>query len=183
VSTQPGDHEPGVDPTDVLGRRIAGWVIDVVMFIALALAMAVVFGQRHRGGACDDLTRGHAVSQCFALGHNAYLVSGAHFWATTAIAVAWFVVIHGVVQGRTGRSPGKALCGVRVIGEDGTAPGIGRSLVRSACWVADGFPFLLGPVVGGVAMVSSRGHRRLGDLAGGTWVVDRRWAGPPPTMP
>ncbi|HVX19418.1 MAG TPA: RDD family protein [Acidimicrobiales bacterium] len=167
------------DPTAVVGRRIAAWAIDLVMFAALEVLLVVSLGTRHHQGACDQLTRGHAAAQCLSLGSNTYLVAGGRLALGTAISVTWFLGLFSLLQGLTGRTPGKLLTGVRVVGPDGHAPGIRPAFVRSVCWVADGFPYLLGPVVGGVAMVSTAGHQRLGDRAAHTWVVATGAAGVP----
>lgn len=170
----PAGQLPAGDPTAVVGSRIAAWVVDLVMFVALELLVVVALGERHHRTTCGALTKGHPASQCVSLGSSSYILTGPRFWLGTAITVAWFLCVFGLLQGLTGRSPGKALCRVRVVRSGGGPPGIGRSLLRSVCWAADGFPYVLGPVVGGVAMVSGTGHRRLGDLAAGTWVVGHR---------
>jgi uncharacterized RDD family membrane protein YckC len=170
---------PAGDPTAVIPRRIIAWLVDLVSFVAFAIVVALALGRRHAGIACKAVTHQRVFTQCLTLGHDAWVVSGARFWLATLLAAGWFVAVFGVLQGHRGASPGKLLTGLRVVGPEGAAIGTTRSLVRSLCWAADGFPYLLGPVVGGVAMVSSRGHRRLGDLAADSYVVAADAAGRP----
>ncbi len=165
------------DPTAVLLRRITAWVIDLAMFVVLELVLIVGLGRHRTGISCDVAKSGHAFSQCISVGTNTWLVTGGRFWAALAVSVTWFVLIPGVLQGEAAATPGKFATGLRVVRADGYRCGVGRALLRSLCWAIDGFPVLLGPVVGGVAMVSTRGHRRVGDLAADTYVVQRAACG------
>jgi uncharacterized RDD family membrane protein YckC len=83
--------------------------------------------------------------------------------------VLLYLLVFVIVQGRTGASPGKALLGIRVVRPDGTKSGVLRSLVRALCWVIDGLSILL-PIALWTAWFTP-GHRRVGDLAAGTFVV------------
>src|SRR3546814_1986520 len=69
-----------------------------------------------------------------------------------------------VLQGLTGWTIGKLITGLRVVGEDGRAPGLGKALLRWVLWVLDGFPYVL-PLVGGIVALTTVGHRRVGDMA------------------
>ncbi len=71
-----------------------------------------------------------------------------------------------------GRSPGKALFGLRVVDLQGVPVGLGDSLVRNLVRIVDFLPFLYG--IGVVTMFAGRQPRRLGDLAAGTVVVHDR---------
>lgn len=70
-----------------------------------------------------------------------------------------------------GQTPGKWVCGIRVIDERGLRLHFPQVVMRNLLRAVDGFPF--GYVVGGlVALIHPRGQR-LGDLAAGTLVVAR----------
>ncbi len=140
------------------------------MFLAVEIALVAGLGDRRVDTSCSHVARRFA-SQCLPLGGDSYVVSGWQFWLATALTISWFVAVHCALQGWTGLTPGKALLGIRVVSAEGSAPGFRAALVRSLLWVVDGFPFLLGPVIGGVAMVSTPGHQRVGDRAAQTWVV------------
>ena len=62
--------------------------------------------------------------------------------------------------------------------EQGKVVGIGRSFVRTIAWIGDAITCGL-PIVGGVMMVSNKGHRRLGDMIAGTYVVKKESVGRP----
>src|SRR3546814_15167681 len=69
-----------------------------------------------------------------------------------------------VLQGLTGWTIGKLTTGLRVVGEDGRAPGLGQALLRWVLWVPHGFPYVL-PLVGGLVALTAVGHRRAGARA------------------
>jgi uncharacterized RDD family membrane protein YckC len=77
-----------------------------------------------------------------------------------------------------GRSPGKALAGLRVIRRDGTPIDLRSSVVRNVLRIADILPYYYS--VGLVSMVLSSSGERLGDHVAGTIVVrlDRPQAAP-----
>src|SRR3546814_12956826 len=57
-----------------------------------------------------------------------------------------------VLQGLTGWTIGKLITGLRVVGEDGRAPGLGKALLPWVLWVLDAFPYVLPPVDGTLAV-------------------------------
>jgi uncharacterized RDD family membrane protein YckC len=83
-----------------------------------------------------------------------------------------------IVQGATGASIGKHIMRLRVVNGDGSAHGILKALGRWAMLIVDNQPCGI-PIVGFVCALSSRGHRRVGDMVLGTYVVDRAAAGRP----
>ena len=75
----------------------------------------------------------------------------------------------GLVEWRwEGRTPGKRVAGIRVIGVDGLPAGLGACMLRTLLRYADAMPTVAMAL--GV-MVCSGDFRRLGDLAAGTLVV------------
>jgi uncharacterized RDD family membrane protein YckC len=88
-------------------------------------------------------------------------------------AAAWILLYVGL-QGFTGATIGKGAAGIRTVKKTGDPPGILRALVRSILLPIDSLPsapFL--PLVGTIFAVTTDGHKRLGDLVGGTYVVDK----------
>lgn len=96
--------------------------------------------------------------------------SGAALDAVLFPALAiWFfyhLVLEIVMHGRT---PGKRMAGVRIIGSDGLTPASGALLIRNVFRLIDSMPmfYMLGL---GVALFHPR-HQRIGDLAAGTLLV------------
>jgi uncharacterized RDD family membrane protein YckC len=83
----------------------------------------------------------------------------------------------GVVAGITGATIGKVLVGIRVVQEDGSVVGIPRSLLRGLCFFVDIF------FVGIVLASTTRGHRRLGDMAAHSYVVTKEAVDHPIVVP
>ncbi|MBR1547718.1 MAG: RDD family protein [Prevotella sp.] len=76
-------------------------------------------------------------------------------------SLLWELLAHG-------QTPGKRILKLRVVKADGSQPSLGALLMRWMLWIADG------PTMGfaGVAAILlSRNHQRLGDMAAGTMVI------------
>lgn len=82
----------------------------------------------------------------------------------------WFYPILFEVFSR-GATPGKKLCQLVVLHDDGTPVEWGASFVRNTLRALDFLPLLYG--VGLITMLLGNGFQRLGDLAAGTVVVYR----------
>ena len=68
-----------------------------------------------------------------------------------------------------GATPGKRMCNLRVLHENGTPVGWRASVARNLIRAVDFLPFFYG--FGMIAMLLNRDFKRLGDLAAGTIVV------------
>ncbi len=138
-----------VDPTDVLWKRVGAFLIDEVIYLTLVLAAFVVLPG----------------------------------WIGAIVTVLFAAVLWGalfiVVQGVTGATIGKHICGLRVVTAEGHPADTRQSLVRSLAWIVDGFPYLL-PLTGYAAAFGDKRAQRLGDRWAGTFVVDRRFVGQAP---
>jgi uncharacterized RDD family membrane protein YckC len=86
--------------------------------------------------------------------------------------VAWallLTLVFSALEGHTGKTPGKVLLGIRVVGTDLRPCGFGRSLARNLLLAVDGF--LLYQV--GVMMIAlSARQQRFGDVVGKTLVIE-----------
>jgi uncharacterized RDD family membrane protein YckC len=83
-------------------------------------------------------------------------------------AVALFFVYFVVCEGLFGRTLGKRILGLRVVGEDGAPIFLGAALLRNLLRIVDGLLFYL---VGAISVWSSPTRQRLGDRAAHTYVV------------
>ena len=81
------------------------------------------------------------------------------------VIFAYFIVLEGL----TGATLGKALCGIRVVAVGGGRPGLRRSLVRNLLRMVDGLPML--NIIGIVLIATSVERTRFGDIHAGTRVV------------
>ena len=172
------------DPTRVLARRTLAWLLDVALFQATFLATIVVFGQRFTGAAIAAEPAGFRFESgdatlwfpkgVPALGDSVLVVPGDKFWL--AVALFWVVLLVDwvLVQGLTGATFGKWICRLRCVTRERPKPGIGRAFVRTLLWVIDLIEIVL--PIGFILATFTKGHRRVGDFAGGTFVVDRHFA-------
>lgn len=190
------------DPTDVVGRRIVAYIIDTIIllvvvgvaFFALAESDPFAFGGdagdrigRAFGEADPDTDFDGAWSFSEAVGGfigvdedefeiTVRIVEGGAFWAVNGIGLAAALGLLVLLQGASGKTPGKAMLGLTTVAADGSPPGIGRAALRYLVLFVDaGLLFLPGLI----AALASKGHRRLGDMAAGTYVVRSAAAGQP----
>jgi uncharacterized RDD family membrane protein YckC len=92
--------------------------------------------------------------------------SGWELFAELLIAWLYFVLLEWLWNGQT---IGKRIFGLRVISEDGEPARFVAVIVRNLVRVVDFLPFFYG--FGLVALIVSPRSQRLGDYAGGTFVV------------
>lgn len=178
--------QPGPDPTAVMGRRTLAWVADLLLYagvVAAGFASMAEYTDVPPGVADEDACalleaqNGELPGGCIALDGTLYLLDTSEAGAQTLISLGWLALFI-VLQGLTGASPGKLLFGLRVVDRYGARCGIGKSLGRTLMWAIDAAPWLV-PVVGPIAAFTSTGHRRVGDLAAGTYVVTSSAVGSP----
>jgi uncharacterized RDD family membrane protein YckC len=178
------------DPTAVVGRRIGAWLIDLVIYLVVAFAVtAMTGGVRLETGEFPNERSAELYCDAWQDSHDGFCSrtsnSDGTYDVTTieggfgGLAVwAGHLVAYSVIQGLLGGSLGKIAVGLRVVDEDGKVIGIGRSFARTIAWIGDAITCGL-PIVGGVMMVSNKGHRRLGDMLAGTYVVSKSSVGTP----
>jgi uncharacterized RDD family membrane protein YckC len=162
-------------------RRAPAYLLDLITrlcIIALALALLITFGIL--GGGVSTLLASFSV----AIGLVGYFL------------LSWFYGVFFETY-YNGRTPGKWLLGIRVIGSDGHPISGKQALLRNLVRVADMAPIATLPsfdsentllsffplttgLVGVITMLCTRRLQRLGDLAAGTMVVidERNWSIP-----
>jgi uncharacterized RDD family membrane protein YckC len=132
-----------------VGSRFASALVDylIQIVIIVALALVLVYGAGLDGGTTA--------------------VSGA-LWILGFFLVFWgYDVAFEVLN--SGRTPGKALNGLRVVRESGAPVTFGTSAVRNVIRIIDILPGTY--LVGMTSILVTRRNQRLGDLAAGTLVV------------
>ncbi len=179
----------GVDPTKALWRRIFAYVIDASVGWLIVVGVATALGNIDTMDArrcpddlddervCLDLTSGTGDDddqQILLIDTDAVLIAA-------GAGLAWVLLNSVLVQGATGATVGKFITGARVVRPDGRPPGPWKALGRTLMLVIDTITLIL-PLGLWVAMFS-RGHRRLGDMAAGTYVVKAQYAGRPVVLP
>jgi len=174
------------DETAVMGRRTLAWIADVLLYagiVAAGFASMAEYVDVPPGvadeDACDLLEEqnGDLPGGCIATDGTVYLLDTSEAGVQTVLSLGWFAFFV-VLQGVTGGSPGKLLFGLRVVDQYGNRCGIGKSLGRTLMWAVDAAPWIV-PLVGPITAFTSTGHRRVGDLAAGTYVVTSSAVGSP----
>jgi hypothetical protein len=190
LPSAPGAFPPVLrDPTDVIGRRFAAWVIDwgiaLVMFVALAVSLAESNEYLTSSQAVDecDFINDFTDEFCVPVENSAYVYQGGDIALIFLLPALYTFLNDGLLTGVTGFSIGKGVVGLRVVRQsDGRLAGVGRCLLRWLLWAADWAPYCF-PLVGLITALVAKGHRRVGDMAAGTLVVDKHDVGVVPVVP
>jgi uncharacterized RDD family membrane protein YckC len=172
------------DPTAVMGRRIVAHLVDTILYaaaFAIPFALLATSQDIPRALGDDDVSFEWVNDQAvLRVADTVWILDGSEFWTTIGIGAGVFLLSTVLIEGLRGRTLGKSLTGIRTVRADGEPPGIGRAFLRTLLWIVDQFPTGFAfPLVGGVAAFASRGHRRVGDMAGGTYVVGRAYVSQP----
>jgi uncharacterized RDD family membrane protein YckC len=187
--------QPVADPTAVVGRRIGAYAIDTLLILVLALVVLIpsfddyadqqeftTSGQAQQ--YCEDVNDTTTNAFCINLNTTVYELAGddanaftQRAWVTPALVGLLNLV---VLQGLTGASVGKLILGLRVVRENGQKAGIGWAALRYLLLAVDSICCFL---PGAVLVFTTKGHRRLGDMAASTFVVRAGQVGTPPQIP
>lgn len=190
------------DPTDVVGRRIGAYAIDVVLMVVLtAAAIVPIFlsaletapagtvdcgtnGSFNNDTTFDQSPRTNEPSFCFEDNDRVrYIPVGDE----NSMTASFYGIAFGiqalnlvVLQGLTGASLGKLMVGLRVIRQDGRKAGIGWAALRWVLLFIDSICLFLPGIV---LVFVTKGHRRLGDMAASSFVVRKESVGTQPQVP
>ncbi|BBL78612.1 hypothetical protein RxyAA322_04660 [Rubrobacter xylanophilus] len=133
----------------VTGRRVLATIVDGIFFFFLFLPLNLITGLAGAASGSEEVAAG--------LSFLASLIA-------LPVGFAYYVL----TEGYWGRTLGKAVCGIRVIREDGGTPGFGPAAIRTILRLVDG---LFGYLVAFVVVLASERRQRLGDMAARTLVV------------
>ena len=161
-----------MDPTNVVGRRVGAFLIDLLIAAAISAASWYALTKEIEGPCFGGGIEIGGNCRGFTVGS-----SGQEIWGLINLIAG--LVIFAVVPGLTGTSPGKSLTGIRVISRHGGKPGIGKALVRYVMWIVDAFPYIIPYLTGFITALTDDQHRRLGDRVAGTLVVHKEAADQP----
>jgi uncharacterized RDD family membrane protein YckC len=198
------------DPTAVIGRRIGAAAVDWIIVIVVwgALFATMVDGMNAEGvDLCADVfsesdffdddfgtsstSTQSDIQACSRDGALIIVSEGDSLILDQddlnligLLTLGYEVLVFGLWQGLAGATPGKLLFGIRTVKDDGGAPGIGRALLRWVLWIVDALPYVcILPLVGIITASASKGHRRVGDMAAKTFVIDKSSFGQPVVVP
>jgi uncharacterized RDD family membrane protein YckC len=165
------------DPTAVLGRRYGAFFIDLVITLIVFGALFFPLAKQRTVAEMERLPGCHRTSTTTIKCDNRAIVTlGSTVYEAPAasillLEVGFSFLYYGVLTGLAGGTIGKFATGIRVVKDDGSIVGVGRSLLRWILFAVDG-PLTLF-LCGIITTATSRGHRRLGDMAAGSYVVGK----------
>src|SRR4030088_3747571 len=157
-----------------MGRRVVAFIIDGVLLTAVFAGL--FFALANHTDQALSLT-GTNVHVTF--NNDTYYLQGSDASSFYVVELLIGLLYGGVIQGLTGRTIGKLICGIRVMREDGSRPGIGRGVLRWVLLIVDDFPYIIPMLTGFIVALSNERRRRVGDMAAGTFVVRAGTAGVP----
>ena len=183
-------YAPVHDPTAVMGRRFGAWIIDFVIGAIVVFVLFVAFATRESYGSssraeavCDDINANRSDYICVPADTEVFLWKDTDLLVIALVGSGFWFLNDAVLTGITGFSIGKGIVGLRVVRQrDGQLAGFGRSSARWAMWIADWAPYCI-PIVGLATANATKGHRRVGDMVAGTFVVDKNQVGIAPQVP
>jgi len=172
-----------------MGRRIGAFFIDAAVVIVVFLVFFFPFATKRTVAETDALPgcnrkfEDRSQVECdnraiIQLDDDVY---EADIGPTAGLNIVFSLLYFGVLQGLTGATLGKLATGIRVVDANGTIANIGKSLIRWIVFLVDG-PFSL-YACGLFTSLFTKGHRRLGDMAAGTYVVAQASVGRPVVIP
>lgn len=155
------------EPTRVVGRRVAAFLIDGLLLWGVSIALFIATADQV---PVETITDSASTLNLEVNGDRWLLEGSSATLFGVLVGAAWLIYL-GVVPGLTGWTPGKLLVGVRVVGTDGGRVGAARGVVRSLGWIVDGFPYFLPGLTGFIVAQSTRRHQRVGDQVATSFVV------------
>ena len=176
-------YQAPIDPTNVALKRIVSvvvdvgiaWVIYAILFAAFSKPNVEFFNSFNSSvNACGG------ASFCSSFGSRH--VSGGTALLIWAVYWGYMVGVFVLQRGLTGKTLGTMAMGIVTVNEQGKPIGIGYALLRSVAGIVDYIPCCF-PIVGTVTIFATKGHRRVGDMAGKSFVIDKAYAGQPVVVP
>jgi hypothetical protein len=169
-----------------MGRRVAAWLVDSIIILAPSVALFtsqleyLEESELNQSGVdfCEEfMDREEGV--CVDAGDRVYFSEGVPV-APWVLGLGLAILINVLIQAFKGWTPGKLLFGIRTVAEDGRVPGVGRAIIRWLLLLVDD---LCAGLVGLIVALTSKGHRRVGDMAAKTFVVGKEYMGSPILVP
>jgi len=139
-----------------IGSRFLAGFLDLVLLILLFLAVLAAIWLMH-----------------LTLPLEAFGAWATAFFLITTFVISWGYFVAFEYWGN-GQTPGKRAGRIRVVKEGGRPIQFADVAIRNLLRIADGFPFVLICLIGGVVMFLTKKCQRLGDLAAGTVVVSEQ---------
>lgn len=165
------------DPTNVMGRRVVAYIVDAVLgavLVGVVFFSSATLVETVPEGFCDLVNESQDVSSCIQLGDDAYVLEGNDNVPIGLVGIGYGLLVFVVLTATTGASIGKHVTGLRVVDAQGQRCSFGRALGRWLMMIVDSICML-----GFFVAAFTHPHRRLGDMAAGTYVVAKGSTGRP----
>ncbi len=183
---------PGGDPTAVFGRRCSAYIIDFIILLVVVVIAISSFATLEEfddpdsaAEVCREFEDLKADDLCFNVESSVFVLEADAIGYIAILVIAVAALNSVIISTITGGSLGKLAVGIRVVDKSTfERTGFLKHLLRWILLIVDTFPwFLLVPLTGLILGLASRGHRRVGDFAAGTLVVEKRHVGRPALVP
>ncbi len=185
------DDPMPADPAAVFGRRCVAFIIDFLILAAVGTTSLLA------SATWEDVADPQTAAQicqryedlgnngCFNMERFVFVLEATSLVSIFLLVLAAALFNMVIIPAATGGSLGKIALGLRVVDESTFEdPGVLRHLLRWIVLVVDAFPwFILVPLTGLIFGLVTEGHRRIGDFAAKTLVVDKRYVGAPTLVP
>jgi uncharacterized RDD family membrane protein YckC len=173
------------DATSVLGKRYGAFLIDAAISLIVFGAVFFATATTHtvpemlQVPGCHLSATDSSMVECdnravVTVNDTVYEAEGGPY---ILVCIAFTIIYFALMEDLVGATLGKLMTGLRVVTPEGTKPGLGRAFVRWAVFAVDGPLSLF--ICGIVTSSVSAGHRRLGDMAAGTYVIGKADTGRP----
>jgi len=173
------------DATSVLGRRYGAFLIDAAISLIVFGAVFFATATTHtvpemlQVPGCHLSASDSSMVECdnravVTVNDTVYEAEGGPY---ILVCIGFTLLYFALMEGLVGATLGKLMTGLRVVTPEGEKPRFGRALVRWAVFAVDGPLSLF--ICGVVTSSVSAGHRRLGDMAAGTYVIGKADTGRP----
>jgi uncharacterized RDD family membrane protein YckC len=160
-------------PTKVVGARVGAYLIDSLLLAAITFGLYLLLTDTFPK---EGFENGVVIGDT----RHAFVNGSSNRTIWLLLVIGFTLAIFVIAPGLTGRSPGKAATSIRVVNAEGQPPGIGRAFIRWLLFIiVDNFPYFIPGLTGFIVALNARGNQRVGDMAGGTWVVRAEAAGQP----
>ena len=132
-------------------RRFVALVIDGFVLVGISVVVGLLAGGAYSTSTANSYDAG-------------VQVGNGPMFAALVLFFAYYVICEGLF----GRTLGKRILGLRVVGEDGSPIYLGAAFLRNLLRIVDGLFFYL---VAAISVWASPTRQRLGDRAARTYVV------------
>ncbi len=181
-----------LDPrtTDVVGRRIGAWLINLLLVAGPTLLVArsgietIPIVERDAAGtivtqsqAEYDYISGvqNGFHRIWEVGDKLYIIDGIlPVVLPILVLILTTLVVFLLLPANTGWNPGHKLLGLRLVDENAESPALDRLVKRWAVGWIDAFPWVIPGLAGFLFGATNSMHQHISDKVAGTYVVDGR---------